>query len=306
MGIFDSIDDDLQPDEFTDIDYRDVRAYENYSDITCFDNTMHNTYRICPRKYYWSIVRGFEPAKKSSPLIFGSAWHLFLEHYLKGVPIDAALVQPIRDLATSGITDSKRNPSVLMDLATKYDAQFGAADYKVIDTELFGAILIGDFIYGAKIDAVVEDRDKIKGMEHKTASRMGYGYFDMWRMASQTRGYFSVLKALNANASDLIINVAHIVKTPEFFREPLRWTKPQMIDWETTQINTNHQIKTDFKTEIWEQRTESCLGKYGPCPFLSLCMEPCDYKEVIPLHSEYVPRKWEPFHNEMKGGSNAK
>ena len=296
MGIFSDAD---LTDEYEDIDYRDVLAYFDYKSIPCFDNTMHNTYRICPRNYYWSIVRGFEPNRKSAPLAFGSAWHLFLENYLMGMPQEEACMLAVRSLTESGCSDQKRNPSTLIVLAGKYADAFEAREFEVIDTEMFGAIKLGDFIYGAKIDAVVMDEDRLKGVEHKTSSLMRSNYFDMWRMASQTRGYFNVMKKLQPDAYSLIINVAHIVKEPTFHREEMRWTPAQNLDWEVTQLNTNQQIKDSFHTGIWEQRTESCIGKYGACPFINLCMEPCGFLDVVPLHSEYRPRKWEPFHDEL-------
>ncbi len=288
------------PQELQDIDYRDVVAYKDYASILCFDNTMHNTYRICPRKFYWSIVRGFEPNRKSSALAFGSAWHMFLEIYLKTRDADTAIKEAIRILIEADANDTKRNPNTLVILADQYQQTFDANEWEVIDTEMFGAIKIGNFIYGAKIDAVIKDGKYIKGIEHKTASMMPANYFDMWRMASQTRGYFNVLKKLLPDARSLIINVAHIVKVPQFHREEMRWSKAQNIDWELTQLNTNIQIKNDFETGIWEQRTESCIGKYGACPFINLCKESCRYQDVVPLKAEFKPRKWEPFHEELE------
>ena len=189
MPIFDgSVEGEILEDD--GIDYSIYHAYQSPDEIECFDNTMLTMYRECPRKFYWSIIRGFEPRKKSAALSFGSAWHKFLEVYLKGETWQRALIPAMQTFQDGNPPDDKtRNLSTLTVLAERYDQIFGASEYEVVDTELFGAIVIGDFLYGAKIDAVVFDNKRLKGVEHKTTSRMEARFFDMWRMAMQTRGY---------------------------------------------------------------------------------------------------------------------
>ena len=298
MGIFDNA---KKGDEILndDRDFSTLFAYESIETIEVWDNTMLNTYRQCPRKFYWQIIRGFVPRRKSPALSFGTAWHLFLENFLKGMDWKEALAIAIENFSSEE-QDTKRNLATLTDLAQKYVEQFGHSEYNVLDTEMFGAVQLGEIVYGAKIDAVIKDGKHIKAIDHKTSSRMDSRFFDMWRMSTQMRGYFYVLKSLFPEARSLILNVAHIVKNPTFHRDELLWSKANLTDWFRTCINTHQQIKADETTQIWEQRTESCITKYGACPYLDLCLERKDFKKVVPLKAEYDFKKWEPFEDELK------
>lgn len=45
------------------------------------DSTSLNEFKICPRRYYYSIVMGYQPAEQSVHLTFGILMHQAVEHY---------------------------------------------------------------------------------------------------------------------------------------------------------------------------------------------------------------------------------
>ena len=305
MGIFDDNEGMMElPD--SDIDYITHNAYANLSDIKVFDNTMMNTYRTCPRLFYWSILRGFEPRKKSAALAFGGAWHEFLEHYLMGEGLEDSLQKAITFFLAEDVSDLKRNITTLTTLANLYNERFTMLEWEVLGTEVLGIVPIADFLYGAKIDAVVKTNEGVKGVEHKTSSMMKARYFDMFRMSSQCRGYYFVLKNQMHEVKGLVLNVAHIVKKPDFYREHLRWSTAQIEDWLLTTINTRAAMLQSQESGIWQQNANSCCTMYGNCPMMDSCLDPRPYTEVIPNHSEFRPRKWEPFHDTIKESKGEK
>lgn len=301
MGIFEGNTEITEvPDQ--EIDYALWCAYESLDAIQVFDNTMMNTTRECPRKFYWSILRGFEPRRKSAALSFGSAWHDFLEHYLKDGDFADALNSAIIMFNAEGVSDQKRNITTLATFATMYDKQFSHLEWNILGTEVYGTVPIADFMYGAKIDAVADTGNgQIKGIEHKTASMMKARFFDMFRMSSQCRGYFHVLRQQMEGVQGLILNVAHIVKEPDFYREDLRWNETQMKEWLDLTIYTRSDMLRYAKQDFWPQCPSSCFSMYGACPYLDLCMDPKPYHKVVPLHADYQPRKWEPFADFLEG-----
>jgi len=290
--------------EDNEIDYSQQWAFKSIEDIKVWDNTCLMTYRQCPRLFYWSILRGFEPRRKSAALSFGTAWHEFLEKYLLDPSdIEGALNFAAKNFIASGQQDKTRNLTSLALFAQMYHERFADSGWKVLGTEVFGTTIIGDFLYGAKLDGIIEQTTGIFAVEHKTASRMGANFFDGWRLATQTRGYFHVLKEQIEDAKGIIMNVAHTVTKPDFFREELRWSPEQDKDWVMTQLSTHLDLQKSQASNVWPQHTSSCMTCYGPCAFQEICLERGDYHEVVPSHASYVPRKWEPFHDQTdKGG----
>jgi hypothetical protein len=51
----------------------------------------------CPRKHYWRYELGFQSAKQSDALVFGSAWHSAMEARWQGEDFDAALATAVGD-----------------------------------------------------------------------------------------------------------------------------------------------------------------------------------------------------------------
>ncbi len=71
---------------------------------TALDSTSLGEFKQCPRKYYYSIIMGYQPIGTAIDLIFGSAAHQALEHFHKrrfaGEPYEDALLATLQEALT--------------------------------------------------------------------------------------------------------------------------------------------------------------------------------------------------------------
>jgi len=283
----------------TSVTFTDYKAYEKMPEI--FDNTMLAAYRQCPRKFYWSIVCGANPRQAATALQFGLAWHKFLELYYNGVSFEMAYAEACLEIHNP---DQKRNASTLYTIAKLYLERWAKDDFHVDHTEIGFLVDIEGFLYGGRLDGIIEHREGIYVMEHKTASRMGPTYFNQWHTSSQVRGYAYGLGALKENVKGVLMNIAYIAKVPDVFREFIKIPKVILLDWKQSAVDTMLNIQKSFNTDVWAQHPDSCNTVYGQCPYMGLCMRGGDYKKLeIPIY-EYEPRRWAPYENlneETKG-----
>lgn len=71
-----------------------------------WDSTSLGTFKTCPRKYYYTIIRGFRSRGESPHLTFGIHYHSCLEHYDKQRALGSDHQTALRSALLKALTDT--------------------------------------------------------------------------------------------------------------------------------------------------------------------------------------------------------
>lgn len=276
-------------------------------DKRIWDYSTISTFQTCRRKYYWQHLRHLRPRVKGVALEFGSAIHDALDaYYVSG--LDAAkLMFELKYADREG--DELRTVANGLKMLDWYAKKYQHEPFKVLGKPESGFVfVIGDFLFGGRIDLPVEWDGQLWIMEHKTTTRLTQGYFDQFDLDKQPTGYIIAAEHYfkDRKVAGCIINVLEPwkelirpttkSKTPEdhFLRKPI--TRSQMLK-ERFLLNIQRLVR-DIKwceenNEFQEaEKKEVCLYYNRPCPYLQLCRYGEDEKVIA---NDYVVEKWSPF-----------
>jgi hypothetical protein len=174
------------------------------------DASKLTTYMACPRKYFFGYILGWEPTIPNNDLVFGSAWHVAMEHlllngYTSNVVDEACELffhHYRKELGPE--TDENfapKNPANAMIGIGRYAANFAIEEknYKVMHTEVAGRVKIGDnAILAFRMDCIRRDRDNglIEVLDHKSSGRKISGWNRLQWQSVQLLVYMHVLYSL--------------------------------------------------------------------------------------------------------------
>ena len=244
-----------------------------------------------------SDALGIVPAGRSLPLVFGSAFHKGMEALMTGKSIDEAVNEAKayainEDLIT--ISDTKRNITTLEIMLRDWEVQNRtspnrASTVVIDDTPLVEASFcfkLADIdgyevMWAGTIDAVVRRSDGLWVMDHKTTSRLGETFADDKQRSDQMLGYVwaaqQISEVLREPIKGVLINAASMQsKGPVFQTYPLPYAPSAVDAWlEDIKTNLHFLIKEleefDFGNNHVRTNRESCVKKYGKCPYFDVC-----------------------------------
>lgn len=226
------------------------------------DSSKINDFIKCPRYYFYSHILGWKPEGVNNHLLFGSAFHLALEHlmtngyddvvgaYNKMLGRFRTKISPEED----ELFEPKTMNNALIVLA-KYAKKYydDLQTFNVLHTEIAGSVSIGlnRQVY-FRLDSLIKDlkSGRISSIEHKTGSST-YLWLDQWMLSIQIGTYTHVLNCLypGEELDSVIINGVFFFKAKgawkdlnttgetklklpyDFIREKIRKTKDQMEVW---------------------------------------------------------------------------
>jgi hypothetical protein len=284
------------------------------------DNYALETYRSCPKYFYWRILRGLvKPGGSKRAADFGAGIHKALEvYYSKGMN-EEAMAEGIVAFATEFEKvenleeDDKRTVQRGLNILGRYYERYKGEPFNVMATEIGGAFELDSWIYRTRIDMAVEWTAP-KGIyifDHKTTSDMGR---IIAKPSNQMSGYLYNASEIYENVLGLMVNVVGVYKTDKskdkntgkmvereiFARIPTQRTPPELEDWKADVLHTLHQIEESIeKGRFPKHGPEYCTAYHGKCHFLDLCLSDPDTAErLIEVAYSYEP--WEPY--EKEGG----
>lgn len=284
------------------------------------DSTKLQTYMDCPRRYFFEYVLGWQGEAENVHLIFGSAWHLAMEHLLlKGYTKDtiAEAWNLLNDYYRKHFApedDSLRAPkipSVALNALVGYCNEYRNDEFDVLYTEIAGTVpIMADRVMHFRMDSILRHKDGIGSLEHKTGSTLTRQWMDQWLLNCQTGTYNHVLYCLypeeQVKDAGVVINGAIFNKTKmQYKRVPARRTKKMMNVWYWNVRQWIGQLDEDMAhlavckdsepvLFCFKQNTQSCT-KYFGCPWTAYCMSwanPLQYAEEPPHGC--VQRWWDP------------
>lgn len=270
--------------------------------------SMRRSWLSCPRKVFYRYIAGIEPIRKGKALCIGTAFHAGLEAWRKsptnGPVIPAALAEEtmIELAAKNGIGEALMLGAQVRAYVLGYIMRFGSEDQGTQQVEA-SAFDDGDGEVGF-IDSLVRYGDGLWIVEDKTTSR--FVDEDVMRMALRMddqvgtyilayreRGfnvegvrYRQTLKTATRQTqkespADYRERITEIyMEKPDAYREfQLRLSDAELERWAKQKERQNLEILSHLDLEDIEQfpiNSTSCIGTYGPCDFVNLCVNGCD------------------------------
>lgn len=201
------------------------------------DSSKLKDHLRCQRFYFYCHVLGWKPEFPSNHLIFGTAWHLPMEHLLlNGYDLDSvndgySLFETSYRQHLGPDTDemfgAKTPLNAFLALSEYADEYKDDLDiHKVKYTEIAGSASIGhnrDLYY--RMDSILENRNNglISSLEHKTGSRT-WQWEDQWPLSLQIGTYTHVLHCLydRKKVEGVRMNATFFIKRKKFKAEFMR------------------------------------------------------------------------------------
>lgn len=287
------------------------------------DSSKLTTYMTCPRKFFYRYILGWHPDYPNNHLIFGSAWHLAMEHLLLNNYSDIALIEAQIIFGEfyrryfPAETDELYEPKTLIngiESIHTYTHKFRAEmhDYEVLYTELAGLVLVSpERTMTFKCDAILRDKrtGNIFGLDHKTSQRQYSNWGDHWTLSTQMLTYLHALHCLYPDSEELkmLVRCAFFYsiqkktgeyRPTEFADHPISKSLPQMQAWleRTNQwidrlridegILTNEDDTDEVSMKSFPQNDTACFNYGRQCEFFDFCnawSNPLTRCEQIPI-----------------------
>lgn len=291
-----------------------------------WDATSLDLAQVCPRKYYYSMIRGITPSNTSVHLIFGGIYASALEHFYKyraeGDSIETATRAVVRKAIIDSwdhdaghaihFDDTKKTRANLIRTIVWYIEQFaiesedGLVTYHLQSgapaVELSFALEFStNIVYCGHLDRVVQMGDSLYVMDQKTTGgTVGTYFFNNFSPSNQMSGYAFAGKAvLHSPVSGVIIDAAQIaINFTRFERGITTRSKNQLEEWFENTVSFIHSFQSlaEFAGDDerkWPMNPNSC-GNYGGCPFRVLCSRDPRVRENF-IKSDFKAHDWDPI-----------
>lgn len=292
-----------------------------------WDSTSLGLLKECPRKYYYSIVLGYQGSGDNVHLAFGQLYHGALERYdhsrATGADHDAATVSAVRycltetrvALANGGWRprdwgDSNKNRFTLVRTVVWYLEQFrdDPARTLILHTgkpavELsfrfetdFKSLAGETFWLCGHLDRVVEFNNAVYGLDRKTTKHTLYSDFiEEYSPDNQMSLYDIALQVVyGIRGQGIIVDKAQIaVGFSRFERGFLPKTDEQRVEFYADTAFWIGQAELFARKNYWPMNDKAC-GNFGGCVFRGICARSPQVREMW-LKGLYTKRMWDPL-----------
>lgn len=275
------------------------------------DSSKIQTFQDCPRKFFFRHILGWRSTEPNIHLVFGSAWHEAMEHLLLNGYSTKDVQQAYNrfmDVYNEEYPEEwlapdhrAKNPGRALEALVNYTEEWKTdhRDFDVLYTEIAGTAPISeeDLIH-FKIDTIIENREGVWTLEHKTTGRNSQSWRNKWELITQIGTYIHALYCLfpEEKVQGATINGTVIrSKDEDFLRIPVRKKQKEMEFWLWETRNYIQQIKLNMEwlaecspsdqiMAAFPRNPQSCT-KYSGCPFVEYCSHKCNplkYQEQPP------------------------
>lgn len=298
-----------------------------------YDNTMLSAYKDCPRKYLIRHILGWRGTGVSHALAFGLSWHSAMDtlwQHSRGLPTGArkdvihlSMDSFLKTWQAEGLPSEPtieqmdvlgaRTPGVAQAMLDGYlqerwkiiqEAELLACE-QPIAVPLPG---VTDVWYIGRLDKVISLNGDILTLEHKTTTEYkkdgGFktAYVEGWYSDSQIKGYQFGGGLFFPGHSQVWVDAALVHKTVHnaFRLIPVAHQTPLLLEWAADTREWVERIETDTlrigtKHIAFPKNENSCMGKFGPCPFLNICRTTPDPMQLDGPPEGFVEDFWKPF-----------
>lgn len=291
------------------------------------DSTSLGEFKTCPRRYYYSIVRGYSPRLESVHLTWGLLIHSAIEHYyhlkFAGTSHEEALLSTVH-LALKKTWDSELGRPWTSDHPTKnrltlirsivwYLDKFGPADpvetlrwdtgcpmVEVsfrFDSSYVSSSTQEPFVICGHLDRIGSFHDEPWIVDFKsTEQTINQTWFSKFTPHNQFTIYTLAGQVIaQQSVSGVIVDACQTtVNFSRFERQIVPRTKFQLEEWHS---NLSHWLRSMERCAVkneWPQNDKSC-DMYGGCPFRVVCSAPSQESRELLLEGKFKKRIWDPL-----------
>ena len=303
-------------------------SYDSTGFQFAWDSTSVTAYQTCPRKYYYSIIEGWQPRNKSVHLIFGGHYASALERYHKhiaaGLDIEAATSAVVRQLLEEtweydkdengdnipgtgapweSLHNSKTRETLVRSVVWYLDhfredpmETLILSDGSAGVEYSFSLPMEDDIVYCGHIDRMVEFNGYYVQDQKTSGSTVTQKFFDDFTPDNQMSGYsWAGGIIFDLPIAGVVVDAAQIaVGFTRFSRGFIQRPSQLLDDWYGNTMMTIERARESHAAQIYPQNFTAC-GNYGGCPFRSVCRRIPEHRSRV-LESDFVRRpRWDPL-----------
>jgi len=263
-------------------------------------------FQTCPRLYYWRFVENLAPPRSATPLIIGKSFHDGLAALYSGRDPSAFLSEAftkVRDQEKwlkPELEELDKQQEYVRYMMEQYQITYEKEPWTVLAPEVEGSIKMGSHQLHFRTDAVIEWRNALWLLEHKTTSQLGPSFFKKFLMDGQITTYiYAVWGSLGTRPLGAVINAickSRTLNKVTFERDVIMRSEAQINEFveqacrQCTIIEGLNPIKDDFL-----MHTSQCVRFNRTCEFMDLCLHD------TPQHREFFSRREPDYVDEPVG-----
>jgi hypothetical protein len=289
------------------------------------DSSKLTCYMACPRKYFFRYLAGWHSASPNNHLVFGSAWHVALEHLHNNAFTQKAILEAqvmflehyrqTFPVETDELFSPKTAPNGAISIED-YARKFLPIhrEHEVLYTELGGVVLVTPTrTMTFKCDAILRnEKGQIFALDHKTSQRKLQNWGNYWTLSTQMLTYLHALHCLYPDQDEItmLVRCAFFYKSaPTIFEEhPINKSHEQMQAWleRTNQwidrmhidmdILTNEDNTDESVMRSFPQNDTACFDYGRQCEFFDFCNawpNPLQRVDEVPIG--FALEWWDPL-----------
>jgi len=267
------------------------------------DSSAAQTFKRCPRHYFYRYVLGFRPKEEPPYFRFGSAYHRFREVLQKTDSLKEALVAANHIFRSKGgdppvgtqweyLTELRLFKSCALAFERREKEKKIGAITVVASEQIFNVELRDGSRRGGRADEMVRWNGQLWGRDFKTSSKMGKFYERTLEPNDQFSCYtFAETKLAGEPVRGQIVELLYNTKTqgPEIHQFLATRTETQLANWEDQQIFWGMFLNTCRMNDVWPQNENACYN----CPFHSVCKSATEGTMMNRLEQDYVFEPWD-------------
>ena len=289
-----------------------------------WDSTSMGAFKECPRKYYYTIICGYQPRQQSVHLTFGLHYHKALEAYdhakAQGCDHKQAMCVAVK-LAMMLTWDKTTGRPWLSDDKYKNRLTFLRSIVWYLDSfenDPMQTVILANgkpavelsfrfetshmspeghpYLWCGHLDRVAEMNNQTFILDRKTSkNEINEDYFKQFSPNNQMSGYdFAGQVGYKLPIQGIVIDAAQILITgTRFKRGMVSRTDEQRNEWMQDLGYYFHQAEHMAKECYWPMNDKSC-GNYGGCPFRMICGKSPVVRDGW-LESAFYKRVWDPL-----------
>jgi hypothetical protein len=294
------------------------------------DASSLTEFKICPRRYFFSMVMGRQPMAESVHLTFGTLLHKAAELYhIRRFTHTEGHADALRFVVswamratwekehnrpwTSG--DKYKNRFTLIRTIVWYLDKYQEDELRTailangkpavelpftIDSG-YTAFTGESFHLCGKLDRIVTFKSQYYVADIKTTqATIGDYYWKRYTPDNQVTIYsLAGNEAFGIPVEGLIIDACQIaIEFSRFERGLIERTEDQLLEWREELGYWLMTLNNYAEREIWP-RNDSACNIYGGCPFRTVCSQPNSTAAQKVIEGAYRERIWDPLQNRM-------
>lgn len=297
------------------------------------DSTMLSSFRSCPKKFFWTHIRGLHPRSRSADLHAGGCFASGLEQFYKtlgkGTTVEDAKLSAFKTFTKEwgDYIAPEKNPKsqdnmwiALDDYLRTYPPAIDRFQFLTnpdgsptaeftfaipLDFEGFPLHPSGEpFFYTGRTDGLgMYDKIHLCFKDEKTTKSIGARWAEQWALRGQFIGYCWAGKMSGLDISHVLVRGIGILKTEIKQIEILKHYPQHLIDrWFLQLRNDLERLVDCWNAGYFDMNFGETCTAYGVCQYVPLC----ESSNPESWTDTYEIRHWNPLNRvPVEEGQNA-